>query len=268
MIRFIGLVGYWFNNFLISFIEIFSIIALFIRYFPLSLSSKYHNRAIFFESFLNAVYQTGIRTLYVTSIISILFGLFISLQIINYVNININNLEAFVNLLIIFVIHEIGPLVSGIILILRATSFIAVRLSLMEVNDEYEVLKSFGINPIVFIVTPILSAFPLSLLAIIFYFDFLSISASYFILFIQNNTIEFGYFWKILLLKIGNIEIVITLLKAMIGGILIGAISILFSQKVEKKFSKIANSVATSITSATIVFIIINFVISLIGYLV
>lgn len=266
MIKFIGIIGYWFNSFLLYIIKIFSVVALFIRYLPLSFSSKFRYRYIFFESFLNAIYQTGIRTLYVTSVISILFGIFLSLQIIDYVNINENNLQLFIHMLIIFIIREIGPLVSGIILILRASSYICVRLSLMSVRKEDEVIMSLGINPIIFILTPILLAFPLSLFAIIFYFDFLSISTSYFMLYIQNSTIEFNSFWKTLFLKIGYLEIVLTLLKAFIGGIFIGAITIYFSQTTKERLSMVANSVSNAVTSSTIVFIVIDFAISIIGY--
>ena len=266
MINFIGLIGNKFNNAIKDIIHIILLIALFIKFLPKSFSKKNQTRYIFFKSFLDSIYQTGIRTLYVTSVLSILFGTFISLQIIKYFSINENNISIFADFLIIFIIREIAPLISGLILILRAGSFITIKLSLMEVRKEYEILKTFGIDPIIYILTPTLLSFPLALLAIIVYFDFVSISISYFVLYMNISNIEFKVFWDTLLIKIENSEIYITLLKAIIGGLLIGAINIYFSQKVMTKLSKVPNVTSTAITSSTIIFIVINFIISLIGY--
>jgi len=264
MIKIIGKIGKSFNNSIVFLLEIFGIIGLFFNKFYLIFKFKFRYFSIFLQSFLEFVYYIGIRTLYVTSIISFLVGIFFTIQFADYIN--INNIAFFAKMITIILIREIGPIVSGIILILRAQSFIGIRLSLMQNFGELEVLKTLGINPIVSILIPLILAFMVSLTGIILYFDFLTIFTSFLVLELLNAKITFVEFFESILDQITMLEIAATISKALLGGVIFGVINIYFSQKATDKLSFISSSVANTLTQSFIIFIILNFIISLMVY--
>jgi len=263
--QFISKIGHVFNEFISNILGIIGILGIITNNFTSIFRRKYGNLYIFLENFLDFIYLIAIKTFYTTSILSMFIGVFFILQISNYITITSANITLIANLMVAIIIRELGPLLSGIILIIKIQSYFSIRYSLMSNNKEFDIFKSLGINIYISKLIPFVLAFSLSLLTIIFYFDLLVVCFSYLVLLMQGIDITFINFTNLIIDKLTILEVSVTLLKGLVGGILLGLITIYFSTKTDR-LSYVSSTVSSILTYSIVLFIMINFSFSLLLY--
>ena len=247
--------------------EIFDLFAL----IYISLKSSFgilrpSRRSIFMSIFIRHLYQAGVKTIYVITVISILLGALLVSQL-QTVSTGRTFVDAYAWMYVIFIVRELAPLICGIILIGRSASAITAEISYLKISDEFDVLRGLGVDPVFIFLVPVFLAFPLALVLMLIYFDAFSILAGYAMVSwidpAHNNFIDFV---TAIVTKITFTEAMVTIMKGVIGGLFIGVISIYFGSKAGSRFSDMSRAIANATTTQLIVFFLINVILSVIAY--
>ncbi len=165
----------------VSSLSVFSLLQLF----------KKHSRnkvILLYRSLVKQVFFTAYQAIKYVVTISMAIGLLII--VIQSQVVSVISTETISDILIILIFREIIPLITGIVIISRSCSAIAVEIATITVNKEFELLVSMGIDPLYFIVLPritgmivsffvltIISSFVLLILSALIAFFFLSINS-------------------------------------------------------------------------------------------
>lgn len=105
------------------------------------------------RSMLSQLYSTGIRTLPVITVVGLFTGMILGLQV--GLALRKFNQEMFLGATVmISLLREMGPFVTGICLSACVGSAIAAELGTMKVNDEIAALEIMSIPPVRYLVAP------------------------------------------------------------------------------------------------------------------
>lgn len=132
-----------------------------------TIKDLFHSRAHRKGEFINQSVLIGVNALPIVALISFLIGLVLTLQ-------SAQQLRQFganmfvVDLLVIAMTREMGPLLTAIMIAGRSGSAIASEIATMSVTEEIDALKTMALNPLRYIVIPKMyaSLFTLPLLTI------------------------------------------------------------------------------------------------------
>lgn len=122
--------------------------------------------------FLKQIYFTGVEALGAVSFIAVLSGIVITTQVTSLVGVNAT-LTA--KVMLWTVVRELGPLLTAIIIIARSSSAAASELAAMKVHGELNALRQMGIEPLDYLIVPRVAGITLSVMAVTFYFQMISI---------------------------------------------------------------------------------------------
>ena len=222
-------------------------------------------RTIFSALFYRQLYNTGVRAHYINGAVGILIGTLVISRLFYYIPNQVLE-EQFGYLFMVIVFRELGPLISGVILIARSATAITAEIGYLRLRREFQVLNGLGISPVFMFLLPVFFAFPLSLLLMFIYFDLVVFLSSYAVIWIVNPDADFLSLLSAILNQISLNEIAINALKAILGGMMIGVISIHFGAKVEDSFTDVSDAISNSTTTQLMVFFIINILLSLLAY--
>jgi phospholipid/cholesterol/gamma-HCH transport system permease protein len=226
-------------------------------------------RRIFWFLFKRQLYNSGLKATYINTVVAIMLAWLVMSKayLLLSEEVGAGAVQYYAQFFIIVVIREIGPIVSGVILIARSANAITAEIGHLKLNDEFDVLSSMRISPVFIFLVPVFLSFPLSLLLMFFYFNIVCICFSYLFIFgLYGIDINFADFIKEIVMGISSNEIVISIAKACLGGGLIGLISIQFGIKVGDKFTDISRAISNSISTQFLVFISLNVALSILAY--
>ena len=220
---------------------------------------------IFCARFFRQLYNTGIKALYPNGAVAILIGALMMARLFQYLPVQVVE-NQFGYLFMIIVFRELGPLISGVILIARSATAVTSEIGYLRLRREFQVLNGLGISPVFLFLFPIFVSFPVSLLLMFIYFDIVVFLSAYFMIWLADPEAQFLVMLASILDQITMNEIAVNLLKALMGGVLIGVISIYFGAKVESSFGEVSAAISNSTTTQLLVFFVINVLLSLLAY--
>jgi len=122
----------------------------------------------------NQILFTGVEAFVLIGIIALICGVTVIIQAINNMP-NFGVGEYFGNLLKIFVVREMGPILTFIIVLGRSGTALTAYIGNMKVNKEISALESMGIKPVDFLVMPSLIAMIISMICLNFYFGIIAV---------------------------------------------------------------------------------------------
>jgi len=113
------------------------------------------NRKIDVEQIIAQVFNIGVRSLPLIFIVGTILG---SVLIINTAGLipKMGFGNFFGNLMVIAIVRELGPILTGFLIAGRSGSSLTTRMASMKVNLEIDALETLGINPMRFLVLPAL----------------------------------------------------------------------------------------------------------------
>jgi phospholipid/cholesterol/gamma-HCH transport system permease protein len=117
---------------------------------------------------------TGVEAFWLISVIALVCGGTVIIQAINNMP-NFGVGEYFGNLLKIFVVREIGPIVTFLLVLGRSGTALTAYLGNMRVNKEITALEAMGIQPVDYLVMPTFVGMILSMICLNFYFAIIAI---------------------------------------------------------------------------------------------
>ena len=243
--------------------EIIGLISVALQASTLLLNQR--RRQLFFSLFQRQVYNAGVAAIYINGIIGILIGTLLISRLFDYLPRQIIE-DQFGQIFMVVVFRELGPLISGIILIARSATAITAEIGYLRLQREFQVLNGLGINPVFLFLLPVFFAFPVSLFLMFIYFDVIVYLSSFTVVWVSDPSISFTGLLTSILSQITLNEIAINAVKAILGGMLIGIISIYFGAKVEDSFTEVTEAISKATTAQLLVFFIINVLLSLLAY--
>lgn len=222
-------------------------------------------RPIFWRLFKDQLYKTGVRAVYINGMIAIFIGALMMARLFSYFPKQVLASQ-YPNLFVIVVVRELGPLISGIILIARSATAVTSEIGNLRIRREFQVLHGLGINPVTLFLVPVFFAFPISLVLMLIYFDFICILSAYAVIWLSDPDVSFFGFLTSILAQISLNEIGINAVKAILGGMLIGVISIHFGAKATESFEDVSEAISNSTTTQLMAFFLMNVILSLLAY--
>ena len=180
------------------------------------------NRAIY-SALLGQLIFTGVDAVAIISFLAVVIGIGITSQLI-YIIHAIAGASDITNMLARLVISELGPLITGIILIGRSCSAVTVDLANTKVRGEIQPLEYLGINVDDFFVVPRILSMVICQVALALYFSIIMfLCGVYFSAFIYNFSAQES---MVELLNTMSVSVVIAfMMKNFFFGLMIGTVA-------------------------------------------
>jgi phospholipid/cholesterol/gamma-HCH transport system permease protein len=113
------------------------------------------NRKIDSQQIISQAYHVGIKSLPLILIVGTILGTVLIVNTAGLVpKVGFGNF--FGNLMVIAIVRELGPVLTGFLIAGRSGSSLTTRIASMKVNSEIDALETLGINPVRFLVMPAL----------------------------------------------------------------------------------------------------------------
>jgi len=212
---------------------------------------------------VNQTRFTGVDALPLIASIALLIGATVIIQATQ--NFPKFGIEGFIgNLLVLIIARELGPLITAIIVISRSGSAIASEIATQKQHKEILSLELIGIDTKLYIVFPRILASILSIFSLIIIFDIVAFLGGYLI----STTIvyiPFTSFMQTLLEAFSFEDLIITLVKSVIYGILIPLICCYYGF-MPRSYFEIPIQVSRAVVRTLFIVFIINAIISVLFY--
>jgi phospholipid/cholesterol/gamma-HCH transport system permease protein len=172
---------------------------------------------------LDQTWYTGVGALSSVSLIALVFGFLVVVQALPAV-VDVGAHHWVGTILVLTIVREFGPLLTGMVVISRSGTAIASELAVTKIRGEIEVLESMGIDPFHFIVVPRMIGGAIAVFSLVLYFDVIALLGGYLVA-SPRLAITFeaflGHFIDALSLK----DISLSIIKSVIIGTTIPLIS-------------------------------------------
>lgn len=164
------------------------------------------------------------------------------------------------------IIKELGPLLTTLIVAGRSATFITTEIATMKKTQELTAFTVMGIDPRHYVMMPRVIAVTVALLILILFFDICCICGGLVMTFLLHN-ISAPFYLQSILSQLSFVEILGTILKGVVSGLLLSSISCYHGFAVKGSFVEMPAQVAKSFVSSLFFCFFANFVISYILYL-
>jgi phospholipid/cholesterol/gamma-HCH transport system permease protein len=127
---------------------------------------------------VNQVYFIGSKSIFVICLTGAFTGMVLGLQG-YYVLVKYGSAGSLGSAVALTLVREMGPVLTAIMVIARAGSAMSAEIGIMRISDQIDALKTMGINPIQFLVSPRIAAALLSFPLLTALFDVIGIFGGY-----------------------------------------------------------------------------------------
>jgi phospholipid/cholesterol/gamma-HCH transport system permease protein len=207
---------------------------------------------------------TGVQALSNISLIAIALGAVIIIQGVGILP-QFGQGDLIYPILITIITRELGPLLCAFIIIARSGTAIASEIGSNVVNHEIEAYIAVGIDPLSYLAVPRFLGVTLSLLLLNLYFNFFGLIGSYFITQFIHPIQATEYFRK-LLFSLHLDDIISSIVKSIVFGIIISVVSIYYGFKVEQSTTEIPVNTIKAVGMSFVLCILADALIVLIYY--
>jgi phospholipid/cholesterol/gamma-HCH transport system permease protein len=212
---------------------------------------------------VNQTRFTGIDALPLIVFIALILGATVIIQATK--NFPKFGIEDFIgNLLVLIIAREMGPLVTAMIVISRSGSAIAAEIATQMQNKEILSLELMGIDTKLFIVLPRIIASIVAIFSLIIIFDLVAFFGGYLIS-LTTVFIPLDIFFGSLMDSFSFVDLIITILKSVIYGILIPLICCYYGFMPRSEF-EIPIYVSRAVVRTIVILFVINAFISVLFY--
>ncbi|MDR0568997.1 MAG: ABC transporter permease [Spirochaetaceae bacterium] len=169
-------------------------------------------------------------------------------------------------LLITMITRELGPLLTGFIIIARSATAIATEMAGMVISHEIEAYISVGVNPIEHLAVPRFLGVTVSMFLLNLYFSLFGLGGSFLVAQLFNPMPAAIYFDNLLQILTLS-DIVISIVKSIGFGMIISTVAVMQGLAVERASTEIPVAGLKAVTSAFGWCIIVDIILSGVYYL-
>jgi len=175
--------------------------------------------------------------------------------------------ESFIGkILITVIIRELGPLLTGFIVISRSGTAITTEIGNMVVSHEIEALESMGIDPVRYIVIPRVLGVTISLVSLNIYFDMLAILGGFFVSKMVIVTSLIIFLQKMIQAMVLS-DLTISLLKGIIFGVVISIICTFYGFSVKLSSTEVPQMTTRAVVNSIILLFLTDGIVTFIYYM-
>ncbi len=213
--------------------------------------------------FIRQVYFTGIQAMGKVTLIGALIGIVIITQVSSLVGMNA---ELIGRILVWTVVRELGPLFAAIIVIVRSCTALAAELASMKINEEITYLRALGISPTTYLIMPRIMGTALSLLVLAFYFQAVAIFGG---LALSSFLIQLPFLARMesIFAALSVFDVVTSLLKSLVFGLLIASISCYYGLRVQSSITEIPQVTTKAVMQSLFMVIVLDGLINILVFL-
>lgn len=217
-----------------------------------------------FSVIVKQIFFTGYEALYLISFVALAIGGVIILQG-NIILTAFGQTRMVYVLLVTIVIRELSSIMTAMIVIARSGTSISTELGNMVVNNEIDLLKSFGISPILYLVVSRVIGVVVAMLTLTIYFNIIAVIGGWFFttLFYPIN---FGLFINYFVAEVKIADILLSVLKSVVFGFSIALISSYQGLKVVKATTEVPQRTIKAVVYSIMVVIVANIFMTLCYY--
>jgi len=209
-----------FGSFILGFVDQFtSMCAYNFRVLKILLEKKPSSPRAGMNVLFKQVLFTGVNALPLTAMVSLAIGGISIIQSLTFLP-RFGAESLIGKLLVTVIIRELGPILTGFIVIGRSGTAITTEIGNMVVSHEIEALEAMGVDPIRYIVIPRIFGVTFSLVSLNIYFTIFALIGGFLVsklVLVTSFTVYFGQILDSLVLS----YLVISLSKGFIFGVLI-----------------------------------------------
>ncbi len=177
-------------------------------------------KKLIIESILKQVLFTGLKALFVMSIVSLLIGGVIIFIINKY-----GFPESVISLvLILTIIQYVGPLITLMVLIGRSGTAIAAEIGNMKMSHEIEALEIMGIDSLHYVAAPRIIGMSISIVCLSIFFSMVGIMGGAVMMVNLVDNFSLDKFYRSFFNNLTVLVIIESILKILISGMIISTV--------------------------------------------
>lgn len=169
-------------------------------------------------------------------------------------------------ILITVITRELGPILTAFIIAARSGTAIATELGNMVVSHEIEAYVANGINPISYLAAPRFIGVTVSLILLNLYFNIFGLLGSFFVTSLLT-TVDFRNYFFNLLNALSIVDVIVSLLKSAVAGMIISTVAMYYGFKVEQASTEVPVMAIKSVGQGFMLLIVANAILTIAYYL-
>jgi phospholipid/cholesterol/gamma-HCH transport system permease protein len=221
-------------------------------------------RQVAFKVLVFQILFTGVEAVSIVSLIALSFGALIIVEGATILP-RFGQTNLLYSILIVVITRELGPILTAFIIAARSGPAIATELGNMVVSHEIEAYVSIGINPISYLVVPRVLGVTISVIALTIYFNFFGLFGS-FIVAQLIHPVPFVEYFSALLRTLQLRDIVSTLLKSFVFGVIISVVATYQGFKVSASVTEIPRAAIKAVGQGFVLCFLADAIITLVYY--
>ncbi len=261
-VSFFEWVGDEVSNFFSDYIAAYFILASNVIFW--SVTDVFKHKAHRKGEFYNQAVLIGVNAVYIVATLSFIIGLVIALQSAAQLR-NFGANIFIVDLTVISMMREMGPLITAILVAGRSGSAIAAEIATMKVTSELDALKTMALNPIRFVIVPKMHGSIVTMPFLTILADVMGILGGMLIAFLYLD-IGPEVFFNRMGESLYNRDILIGILKSLIFATLIVLTGSFFGLRVKEGAEGVGKVTTVAVVVAISVVIVADSIIGLIFY--
>ena len=212
------------------------------------------------KEFIEQASKFGFDTLPVVAVVSFFIGLALTLQISKQL-MGVGNTSSLGTSVAVSIVREIGPVVAGVMIAARIGGAMAAEIATMSVTEQIDALKIMNLNPISFLVAPrLLASMIMTPLLTVFAIYIGSLGGMIIaIIYVQLDPYMFFDSFRAV---VGNRDIFIALIKALVNGSLVATLSCTFGMETTGGAAGVGQTTTKSVVWAMLGIFLFNFLIT------
>lgn len=210
---------------------------------------------------ISQIYFTGVEALPILAVIALGLGAAVILQGMALFP-QFGQGELTYRILILVITRELGPLLTALILAARSGSAITTELGNMVVDHEIEAYTAAGINPIFHLAVPRLIGVTVAMVFLNLYFNLFGLLVSCWIGSVMHG-IPLGEYLGNLVMVLSVEDIVVSLVKSLFFGVILGTVATYFGFQVERAVTEVPQKTIRSLGASMTLCVVANTVISI-----
>jgi phospholipid/cholesterol/gamma-HCH transport system permease protein len=221
-------------------------------------------RQVAFHVLVLQILFTGVEAMSIVSLIALSIGAVIIVEG-GTVLPRFGQTSLLYSILIVVITRELGPILTAFIIIARSGTAIATELGNMVISHEIEAYMSVGINPIAYLVVPRVLGVTISILALTIYFNVFGLVGS-FLVSQLIHPVPFIEYFSALLRTIQPRDILSTVLKSVVFGLIISVVATYQGFRVSASVTEIPRSAIRAVGQGFVLCFLADALITVISY--
>ena len=170
---------------------------------------------------LNQIWFTALQAIPLIVVLSSILSFLVISQAVAELG-RLNATEFLGTLMVLAIVHELGPLLTALVVVSRSGTAIAAELATNTVMGEVRALEGMGIDPVHYLVLPRFAAAIVSVVALLVLFDVVAIVAG--LVAATANGMAATRYFEVVVRSLAPTDVFLTLGKGLVFGLIVGIV--------------------------------------------